>query len=124
MLPFIIVAFVLAVLSPSAVKFLHANGWIEAIPSFLYESAILMAFITTVIFVYLYRSRKTSHFTQLYLLSMVVKLITALVFIVAIVVIDRAGAVANAVYFMVLYFVFTAVEVGFLYPKISGSSPR
>lgn len=124
MLPFIIVASLLAFLLPSAVKFLYAQGWIESVPSFLYESTVLMAFITIVIFVYLYRSKKAGHFTQLYLLSMVVKLITALIFVVLIVVIDQPAAVPNAVYFMVLYFMFTAVEIGFLYPKISGSSPR
>lgn len=124
MLPFIIVILLLTFLFPVATRFFFTEGWIAEVPSFLYESTVLMAFITTVIFVYLYRSKKASHFTQLYLLSMVVKLIAALVFVVLIVVIDRPGAVANAVYFMVSYFVFTAVEVGFLYPKISGSAPR
>jgi len=124
LLPFIIVASLLAFLLPSAVEVFHTKGWIDAVPSFLYESTILMAFITIVIFIYLYRSRKATHFTQLYLLSMVVKLVTALVFIVLIVIIDQPAAMPNAVYFMVLYFVFTVVEVGFLYPKISGSSPR
>ena len=83
-----------------------------------------MAFITTVIFVYLYRSGKRSHFVQLYLLSMVVKLIACLVFILLIVLEDRQRAVANAMYFLTVYAVFTAVEIGFLHRKISASGRR
>mgnify|MGYP003580014521 FL=1 len=64
---------------------------------------------------------KPSLFVQLYLLSMVVKLVGCLIFLLLIVLADRAGAVANAVYFMVVYFVFTTAEIGFLYPKISRS---
>jgi len=83
-----------------------------------------MAFITTVIYLYLYRSRNESHFVQLYLLSMVVKLIACLAFIVLIVLEHRQRAVANAMYFVVVYAVFTATEIGFLYRQISASRRR
>lgn len=78
-----------------------------------------MSFITTVIFLYLYRMTRPSHFVQLYLLSMVVKLVGCLVFLIFIVMEDRDGALANAVYFMVSYFIFTTTEIAFLYPRIS-----
>lgn len=104
-----------------AARYSFAQGWITELPSFLVESTLLMAFITTVIFVYLYRMSKPSHFVQLYLLSMVVKLLGCLVFIVFVVLTDRDGAIANAVYFVIAYLTFTTAEIGFLYPKISRS---
>lgn len=121
MVRFLIVALSLTVLLPVAARYSFDHGWIDQLPSFLYESTFLVAFITTVIFVYLYRMSKPSHFVQLYLLSMVVKLVGCLVFLVFMVLTDRDGAIANAVYFMVTYLTFTTTEIGFLYPKISRS---
>ncbi|HEU5146388.1 MAG TPA: hypothetical protein VFT90_06730 [Chryseosolibacter sp.] len=118
---FLIVALLLTVLLPVAVRYFFAQGWIDQLPSFLDASTFLMAFITSVIFVYLYRMNRSSHFVHLYLLSMVIKLVACLIFVVLIVLADRGGAVANAVYFMIAYFIFTTAEIGFLYPKISRS---
>ena len=111
----------LTVLLPVGARYLFSQGWINEMPSFLYESTFLMAFITTVIFIYLYRMSKPSHFVQLYLLLLVVKLVGSLIFLVFMVRTDRGGAVSNAVYFMVAYFAFTSAEIRFLYPKISRS---
>jgi hypothetical protein len=122
--PFLLAVFVLTVALPEATKFFFSQGWISEVPSFLYQSTWLMAFITTVIYLYLYRSRNESHFVQLYLLSMVVKLIACLAFIVLIVLEHRQRAVANAMYFVVVYAVFTATEIGFLYRQISASRRR
>jgi hypothetical protein len=80
-----------------------------------------VAFITTVIFVYLYRMG-TSMFVQFYLLSLAVKLLACLAYAVIIVMKDRSGAVANGVYLLVVYFTFTALEVSLLYRRISGRS--
>ena len=121
MIPFLIVAVLLTVLLPVATRYCFTQGWIDQLPSFLFESTFLMAFITAVIFRYLYRMKKPSHFIQLYLLSMVVKLVACLIFVMFLVIADRDGAVANAVYFMVVYFTFTVAEIGFLYPRISRS---
>lgn len=104
------------------VHFVYYQGWIPRIPSFLYETTLLMAFITGLIFAYLYRSGTPSFFVRLYLLSMVVKLLACLTYNLIMVMDDRQGAVMNVVYFLLTYFIFTAVEIGFLYRKISGSS--
>jgi hypothetical protein len=56
---------------------------------------------------------------QLYLLSMVVKLIAFLAYNLVMVLDDRKGAMANVLYFLLVYFIFTAVEIAFLYKRIS-----
>ena len=121
MFPFLVVAALLAALLPPATELLYREGAIKALPTFLYQSTWLMAFVTCVIFVYLYRLGKPAHFVQLYLLSMVVKLVASFAFLLLMVLEDRPGAIANTLYFLVVYFLFTTVEIGFLYMKISGS---
>ena len=119
MVPFFFIVILLAGGIPPAVAFAHHQGWLPAEPSFLYETAWLVAIITAVIFVYLYRSRSASWFVQLYLLSMAVKLLAYFAYNLVMILEDRQGAVPNVLYFLALYFVFTAVEIAFLYPKIS-----
>lgn len=110
---------ILAAALPPLVAFAGSSGWLPGIPSFLYETTWLVALVTTVIFVYLYRSRRASWFVQLYLLSMVVKLLAYFAYNTLMILEDRQGAVRNVLYFLGLYFVFTAVEIAFLYGKIS-----
>ena len=121
MFPFLVTVILLTLSLPWAANVIFDRGWIPHLPSFLYESTWLLGFITTVIFVYLYRSGSQSHFVQLYLLSMVVKLIACFVFMLLVVLEDRQGAVANVLYFLLVYVIFTAAEIGFLYRKISRS---
>lgn len=124
MFPFLATILVLTVLLPWTANFFFSHGWIRELPSFMYPSTWLMAFITTIIFMYLYRDGKESHFVQLYLLSMVVKLIACLVFILLMILEDRQGAMANATYFLTVYAIFTAAEICFLHRKISASRRR
>ena len=124
MIWFLIVAAALAFGFPPFVSFLHNAGSLSSVPSFLYESTWLVALITTILFVYLVRFSKTGHFVQLYLLSMVAKLIAFLAYILIVVLEDRDGATANAVYFLIVYTVYTVLEIAFLYRKISTPSHR
>ena len=110
---------ILAAALPPLVTFAGSSGWLPGIPSFLYETTWLVALVTTIIFVYLYRSRRASWFVQLYLLSMVVKLLAYFAYNTLMILEDRQGAVRNVLYFLGLYFVFTAIEIAFLYGKIS-----
>lgn len=98
---------------------MYAEGWIPALPSFLFETTWLLAFITGVTFVYLHRSERAMYFVQLYLLSMVIKLIACFAFALLMIREDRKGAVTNVLYFLLAYVLFTAVETGFLYRKVS-----
>lgn len=116
---FLFVTLVLAIGVPMLVIACFSQGWIPGLPSFLFETTWLVAFVTTVIFIYLYRSGKGVYFVQLYLLSMAVKLIAYFAFTLIMIMDDRRGALPNVLYFLVLYFIFTAVEIGFLYRRIN-----
>ncbi|MGC1243083.1 MAG: hypothetical protein WA874_15950 [Chryseosolibacter sp.] len=104
---------------PPLTRYSVSQGWVPEVPSFLFETTWFMAFATTVIFVYLYKPRQPSFFVQLYLLSMAVKLVAFFAYNLIMVLDDRGGAVANVLYFLSVYFLFTAVEIGFLYKRIS-----
>ena len=80
-----------------------------------------MAFVTTVIFVYLYRLAKPSVFVQLYLFSMAVKLLACFAYTLLMIREDKSGAVVNVLYFLIVYLLFTALEIAFLYRRISHS---
>ncbi|MFZ6009662.1 MAG: hypothetical protein ACOYXT_04880 [Bacteroidota bacterium] len=87
-------------------------------PTFLFETTVFLFFGTSVVFVYLYRVNHQI-FVQLYLLSMVVKLIAYGGYNFFMIMTDRKGALGNVTLFMVMYFVFTWLEIAFLYEKIS-----
>jgi fucose 4-O-acetylase-like acetyltransferase len=87
-------------------------------PSYFIETLILLVFSTGLIFVYLYRSA-SALFVQLYLLTMAVKILAYGAYNAAIILKDKPGATENVVFFMIVYFIFTALEILFLYRKVS-----
>ena len=93
--------------------------WITALPTFFFQTIIFLLFGTGLLFVYLYRFNKPDFFIQLYLLSMAIKLVAYGAYNFFMIMEDAAGATYNVLWFMTLYFIFTALEVGFLYQKIS-----
>jgi len=95
----------------------YSQHWISEKPSFLYETLILFIFGTTLIYRYLYKVEKPGSFVQLYLLTIVVKLIVFGAYALAIIMKDSAGASANAIFFIISYFIFTGLETGFLYNR-------
>ncbi len=121
MFRFLVPAAILTIGLPPMVSFLYRHDWIPRLPSFLYESTWLAAFLTTIIFVYLYRQANPSLFVQLYLLSMAVKLIACVAYCLLMILQDRPGGGANITYFLVAYILFTALEIALLYRKISRS---
>lgn len=94
------------------------SHWIS-MPSFFFQTTILLLFGTGLLFVYLYKFDKPDFFVQLYLLTMAVKLLAYGGYNFFMITEDREGASYNVIWFMTLYFIFTALEVGFLYRKIS-----
>lgn len=117
---YLLVALFLTIALPALVILLYRQEVIGGAPSFLYQTTLVVGVFTSIIFVYLFRARRGDYFVRLYLLSMVVKLAGFLAYNVIMVVDDLGGAVRNVLYFLLLYFIFTAVEIGFLYGKISG----
>jgi hypothetical protein len=97
------------------------HQWIEELPSFFYQTLLFLIFGTGLIYAYLYRSGKPGFFVQLYLLTMAVKILAYGAYNFIVILEDPAGAVRNVVWFLILYLSFTALEVGFLYGKISRS---
>jgi hypothetical protein len=93
--------------------------WLTTIPSFAFEIILFLGLSTIVIFYFLIRHVQSPSFTQAYLVSMVLKMLAYAAFILVIIFSDRAGAMRNAVLFMVAYLLFTGLEVGFLFNRIN-----
>jgi hypothetical protein len=114
-LTLLVVAFVLI-----ALVWVSADShWINALPSFFFQTAILLLFGTALLYVYLFKFNKPDFFIQLYLLTMAIKLLAYGAYNFFMITEDKVGAVYNVVWFMMLYFIFTALEIAFLYKKIS-----
>ena len=54
------------------------------------------------------------YFVQIYLLSLVIKLLAYFGYLLFIILEDRAGAIVNTVFFLIAFFLFTATETWFL----------
>ena len=93
--------------------------WLTTTPSFTPEIILFLGISTVVIFYFLMKHAQSTSFTQAYLVSMVLKMLTYLAFILVIIFSDKAGAAANAVLFLVAYLLFTALEVGFLFTAVN-----
>jgi hypothetical protein len=91
---------------------------ITALPSFFYQTLLLVSFGTGLIFVYLFNANKSEFFIQLYLLTTLVKILAYGVFSFIMIMDDPAGALENVVWFFMLYGTFTALEIFFLHRKI------
>jgi hypothetical protein len=96
-------------------------SWIASLPSFFYQIILFLLFATFVVFRYLYKINKPEVFVQFYLLTMVLKFIAYGIFNAIIILEDRAGAAGNVAFFILVYLLFTTLEVAFLYRKISRS---
>jgi hypothetical protein len=107
-----------AVLGGAAYLLLRLQ-YLVALPSFFLQSLILLIFGTTTLFVYLFRFNRSGYFVQIYLLTMGIKLVGYGAYNFFMIAEDEAGAASNVVWFMLVYVIFTALEIGFLYPKIS-----
>ena len=93
--------------------------WLDQLPTYFFQTFIFLVFGTSLLFVYLYKFNKPDFFVQLYLLSMMVKLIDYGAYNFIMIMDDKGGATQNVIWFVVLYFIFTALEIGFLYRKIT-----
>ena len=73
-------------------------------------------------YAYLYKINKPDFFVQLYLLLMVVKFFLYGTYTYFMIIKDKMGAMLNVTFFMILYFIFTALEVIFLYRKTASKT--
>jgi hypothetical protein len=95
-----------------------SSGYFER-PTFLYKTLLLLLFSTGIIFIYLYKANRSGYFIQLYLLTMVIKVLAYCTYNLIMIMSDKPGAIHNVVFFMIAYFIFTGLEIGFLYRKIA-----
>ena len=93
--------------------------WLNELPSYFFQTLILLLFGTGLLYIYLYRFNRQDLFVHIYLLSMVVKLLAYGAYNFFMIIDDEAGAVSNVSWFMLLYLIFTLLEIVFLYNKIS-----
>ena len=86
-------------------------------PSFLLLILSSLAATTWLVFFFMQRT-KHEDFIKNYLLTIVLKLLVGGIFIFILIYADEPGAEANALLFMVAYFLLTALEVGFLFKRM------
>ncbi|MBT1702668.1 hypothetical protein [Chryseosolibacter indicus] len=89
-------------------------------PSFLYETVILL--VVTTGGIYFLLNKRLRHFLLLYLLTTVIKILAFGVYTLIVVLEDKKGANVNVIFFMICYFLFTAVEVIFLHRRVTGKN--
>jgi hypothetical protein len=87
-------------------------------PSFFWLTLPLLFLATSLIYRRLYHSNR-SQFVMVYMLTLVLKVLGYLAYMVVIMLLDSSGGVANVLFFLALYFTYTAIEIALLYPRIS-----
>ena len=97
-----------------------SRNWIEDAPSFSVEIVILLFVSTLVIYYRLIRVQEHT-FVQFYLLSMAVKILAYAAFNLLMVLKDKPGANANVLFFLLVYILFTVLEIAFLYQRFAAS---
>ena len=115
-----IVALIVAAFIIVAATYLLDQFRTISLPSFLWPSVVMLFISNVVIFRKIYQSQQ-SQFVTVYLGTLVIKLVAYLGYATVVVVIDRDGAVENVTFFLISYFLFTVLEIMFLYPKINQS---
>jgi hypothetical protein len=85
---------------------------ISPLPAAIAEGVLLLA--TIIIYALSERVTDSQKFTQVYLLSIVLKVFVACILIVALILIDKAHARSNVLFLFTIYVVFTITEVVFL----------
>jgi hypothetical protein len=91
------------------------------LPTYCYKSLILLFAGTAGLYYYLVKIRETrpDFFVQMYLLTIAVKLLAYGAYLGLVIWMEPDAAVSNVVFFMTVYILFTILEVGFLWRKIS-----
>jgi hypothetical protein len=114
--------FILALLISSSAIYgttflLHQSGFLESFPSYFWPTLIFLNFSTLLIYFYLLRAGDNS-FVQLYLLTMVIKLLAYCAYNIVIILRDRENAGINVGFFLIAYLLLTTLELAFLYRRI------
>jgi hypothetical protein len=107
-------------LSAVTLAILFSALWgIERQPAFLYQTLIFLFLTTIGLFRFLLKTKeeRPDYFVQLFLLTLVIKLIASSVYLF-IMVQSLAQPASDVVFFMATYILFTALEIAFLYRRV------
>lgn len=116
---FITVLLIAAVFLAGSILGLVKAEAMLAIPSFFWEIIIFLTLTTAFLFLFVVRAA-SGLFVQMYLLTMVLKLLGYGAFLFFVIWHDRQNAIPNVVLFLVGYLLFTAIEIFFLHRKTRG----
>lgn len=96
--------------------------FLSILPSYFYQSLVLLFLGTAGIYFYLIdiKGQRPRQFVQLYMLTLFAKLVAYGGYIFFVVWDDPMEASANALVFMIIYLLFTIIEVFFLYRAKGG----
>lgn len=119
MIRFFVSLAAVAVILVIAAYAMASQDLIGELPSYFTQTLILLLFGTCLLYVYLYRFNKEGFFVHVYLLTIVVKLLAYGAYNFFVIIDDQDGAAANVVWFILVYLIFTLLEIVFLYQKIS-----
>ena len=118
MLKFLFYLFLLTALVVAGLYVGHLQGFFP-IPTYSWEIIFYMAFSTAVVVNILHKKSGPVLFTQLYLFTIVIKILTGSMVILTIIFLDRQGDFGNAALFIITYLLFTFLEVIFLYGMVN-----
>ena len=117
MIRFFIVLILSAIFIGALTWMANELEWIAHLPSFFFQTLVFLTLGTGIMYRYLYQVKKPDTFVQLYLFMMVLKIIAFGAYAFVIVLKDRADAASNIVFFLICYFICTALEVAHLFQK-------
>jgi hypothetical protein len=112
-----LIRFLIVVLVLSAVMLIAVRNLFETPPTWDLWIVVYLAITTAAVYLFLYRRNDPEKFTQIYLLSITVKILLSCGFVLTFILTDPAGDNFNAIFFMIGYVIFTALEVVFLLLK-------
>jgi hypothetical protein len=99
---------------------LAGEGMLEHRPTYFYETISLLAATTAGLYFLTLKTKKTlpGSFVQVYLGTLVIKILAFGAYIFVVVLDDASGAMANAIFFLSAYLLYTILEVSFLYFRV------
>jgi hypothetical protein len=94
---------------------------VDILPGYFYQTLIFLFVSTAGLYRFLLRTKqqRPDFFVQFYLATMAVKLIAYGVYAFLMVRNQPEQATGNIVFFMIVYFLFTFIEIGFLYREVN-----
>ena len=110
----------LITLSVSTIAILVALLWGKIPLAFGYQTLIFLFLTTAGLYHFLLKTKqdRPDYFVQIYLLTMVVKIIASSAYLF-VMVLGLANPALDVVFFMGVYIVFTALEIAFLYTRVN-----